>query len=63
MAFEGLIIKDYSVVLNMIGTHIPKIFYNVNGISLRKEDGQIVTLIMKLSLVNMQQMEIKSGIT
>jgi hypothetical protein len=44
----------------MIGVFIPKIFYQVEGLSLRAEDGQNVTLIMQLSLENMQEMEIKN---
>jgi hypothetical protein len=41
---------------------LPKIFYQVNGLSVR-EVGQNVTLIMHLSLENMQEFEIKIGIT
>lgn len=59
MHFEGLIVKDYSFALNMIGTYIPKKIYKVNGNSLRKEYAPIMILIMKLYLVNKQEMEIK----
>lgn len=60
MHSEVLKVEVYSVSLNMIGVFIPKIFYQVEGLSLRAEDGQNVTLIMQLSLENMQEMEIKN---
>jgi len=60
MHFEGLKVTVYSVSLNMIGAFLPKIFYQVKGLSLRTEDGQNVTLITHLSLENMQEMEIKN---
>jgi len=60
MHFEGLKVKVHSVSLNMISAFILKIFYQVKGLSLRTEDGQNVTLIMHLSLENMQEMESKN---
>jgi hypothetical protein len=43
----------------MIDAYIPIIFYQVNGISLLTEDGQNVILLMQVSLVNLQEMQIK----
>ena len=59
MPFGGSKLNLYSVPLNTIGVFIAKILYQVNGDSLRTEDGQNVTLIMHLSLVRIQEMEIK----
>jgi hypothetical protein len=54
MRFEGLNVKVYSASLNMIGAFLPKIFYQVNGLSLHIEDGQNVTLMTNFSLEIMQ---------
>lgn len=60
MRFEGLKVKVCSFSFNMIGDFLPKIFYQVNWLTLQTEDGQNVTLIMHLSLENMQEIEIKN---